>query len=203
MPNAELLLSPLTTQEAVLSSKIEGTQATFGEVLQFEGGEEPEQESLRLDIQEILNYRTALKAAEVELRKRPFNLNLLLHLHRILLDSVRGRDKGRGRFREIQNWIGRPGSPIQEASYIPPDPAKLQPPLDNWEKYYHAGCPDLLVQLAIVHGQFEIIHPFIDGNGRLGRILIPLFLFERACCRARSFICPPTSRNTRTSTSPA
>lgn len=179
MPNAELLLSPLTTQEAVLSSKIEGTQATFGEVLQFEAGEEPEQESRRLDIQEILNYRTALQSAESELRTRPFNLNLLLRLHSILLDSVRGRDKGRGRFREIQNWIGRPGSPIQEASYIPPDPAKLQPPLDNWEKYYHADRPDLLVQLAMVHGQFEIIHPFIDGNGRLGRILIPLFLFER------------------------
>src|SRR5882724_2589603 len=138
MPNAELLLSPLTTREAVLSSKIEGTQATFGEVLQFEAGEEPEQESRRLDIQEILNYRTALQTAELELKTRPFNLNLLLSLHGILLDSVRGRDKGRGRFREIQNWIGRPGSPIQEASYIPPEPAKVQSPLDNWEKYYHA-----------------------------------------------------------------
>ncbi len=179
MPNAELLLSPLTTQEAVLSSRIEGTQATFGEVLNFEAGEEPEQESRRLDIQEILNYRTALQVAEHELQSRPFNLNLLLKLHNVLLDSVRGRNKGRGRFRTIQNWIGRPGSPIQQAAFIPPEPHRLRPLLDNWEKYYHAECPDQLVQLAMLHGQFEIIHPFIDGNGRIGRILIPLFLFER------------------------
>lgn len=179
MPNAELLLSPLTTQEAVLSSKIEGTQATFGDVLKFEAGEEPRQDERRLDIQEILNYRSALKAAESELRRRPFNLNLLLSLHSVLLDSVRGRDKGRGRFRTVQNWIGRPGSSIQQALYIPPAPERLRPLLDNWEKYYHADDPDPLVQLAMVHGQFELIHPFVDGNGRLGRILIPLFLYEK------------------------
>src|ERR1700724_472391 len=179
LPNAELLLSPLTTQEAVLSSRIEGTQATFGEVLKFEAGEKPEQESRRLDIQEILNYRTALHVAEEELRSRPFNLNLLLKLHNVLLDSVRGRDKGRGRFRTIQNWIGRPGSPIHQAAYIPPEPLSIRPLLDNWEKYYHAERPDQLVQLAMLHGQFELIHPFVDGNGRIGRILIPLFLFER------------------------
>jgi Fic family protein len=179
MPNAELLLSPLTTQEAVLSSKIEGTQATFGEVLKYEAGEQPIQEARRLDIQEILNYRTALKAADDELRRRPFNLNLLLALHSVLLDSVRGRDKARGRFRTVQNWIGRPGSSIREAIYIPPEPGRLRPLLDNWEKYYHADRPDPLVQLAMIHGQFEIIHPFIDGNGRIGRILIPLFLYEK------------------------
>ena len=179
MPNADLLLSPLTTQEAVLSSKIEGTQATFGEVLQFEAGEAPAQEARRVDIHEILNYRTALKVAEDELRTRPFNLNLLLELHAVLLDSVRGRDKARGRFRAVQNWIGRPGSSIREAIYIPPDPVRVKPLLDNWEKYYHADGPDPLVQLALIHGQFEIIHPFIDGNGRLGRILIPLFLYEK------------------------
>jgi Fic family protein len=179
MPNADLLLSPLTTQEAVLSSKIEGTLATFGEVLKFEAGEEPKQEERRLDIQEISNYRTALQVAEQELRGRPFNLNLLLALHGVLLDSVRGRDKARGRFRTVQNWIGRPGSSIREATYIPPAPSKLGPLLDNWEKYYHADGPDPLVQLAMIHGQFEVIHPFMDGNGRLGRILIPLFLFEK------------------------
>jgi Fic family protein len=179
MPNAELLLSPLTTQEAVLSSKIEGTLATFGEVLKFEAGEEPKQEERRLDIQEILNYRTALQVAEQELRGRPFNLNLLLTLHGVLLDSVRGRDKARGQFRAVQNWIGRPGSSIREATYIPPAPSRLGPLLDNWEKYYHADRPDPLVQLAMIHGQFEVIHPFMDGNGRIGRILIPLFLFER------------------------
>jgi len=179
MPNPELLLSPLTTQEAVLSSKIEGTQATFGEVLKFEAGEEPKQEERRLDIQEILNYRNALHFAESELQKKPFNLNLLLKLHAALLDSVRGRDKARGQFRTVQNWIGRPGSPIQKATYIPPEPSRVGPLLDNLEKYYHAERPDPLVQLAMIHGQFEVIHPFIDGNGRIGRILIPLFLFER------------------------
>ena len=179
MPNADLLLSPLTTQEAVLSSKIEGTQATFGEVLQFEAGEEPTHEERRLDIQEILNYRTALKVAEDELRRRPFSLNLLLTLHGVLLDSVRGQDKARGRFRTVQNWIGRPGSSIREAIYVPPEPSRLKALLDNWEKYYHEDRPDPLVQLAMIHGQFEIIHPFIDGNGRIGRILIPLFLYEK------------------------
>lgn len=179
VPNPEVLLSPLTTQEAVLSSKIEGTRATLGEVLKFEAGEEPEEESRRYDIQEIINYRKALHYAEKTLKTRPFNLNLLLKLHAILLDSVRGKNKGRGKFRTIQNWVGSPGSPIEQAEFVPPDPLCLMEYLDNWEKYYHEDQPDPLVQLAIVHAQFEIIHPFIDGNGRIGRILIPLFLYEK------------------------
>jgi len=86
---------------------------------------------------------------------------------------------GRGEFRTIQNWIGTPGSPIEQAEFIPPAPSLLLEYLDNWEKYYHMDRPDHLVQLAIVHAQFEIIHPFMDGNGRVGRMLIPLFLFEK------------------------
>lgn len=179
VPNPEVLLAPLTTQEAVLSSKIEGTQATLGEVLKFEAGEEPQQPSRRLDILEVINYRRALRHAETALKSRPFNLNLLLELHSILLDSVRGRDKGRGQFRKIQNWIGAPDTPIEQAYYIPPDPKFVEPALHHWEEYYHADRPDALVQLAVVHAQFEIIHPFLDGNGRLGRILIPLYLCER------------------------
>jgi len=179
LPNPEVLLSPLTTQEAVLSSRIEGTQATLGEVLKFEAGEEPAEESKRLDIQEIINYRRALKSAERELEGRPFNLNLLLSLHRILLDSVRGRNKGRGDFRKVQNWIGLPGAPLEKAQFVPPRPEVLPGFLDNWEKYYHLDRPDPLVQLAIVHGQFEILHPFLDGNGRLGRLIVPIFLFEK------------------------
>lgn len=187
VPNPEVLLSPLATQEAVLSSRIEGTQATLGEVLKFEAGEQPDQESKRLDIQEILNYRRALREAETELKTRPFSLNLLLKLHEILLDSVRGRNMGRGRFRTTQNWIGAPGSPIEEAFFVPPDPARLPEHLDNWEKYYHSDRPDQLVQLAITHAQFEIIHPFSDGNGRLGRILIPLFLYEKGLLQRPMF----------------
>jgi Fic family protein len=179
VPNPGVLLGPLTTREAVLSSKIEGTQATLGDVLKAEAGEQPKHEAQRLDIQEINNYRRALRAAEEELKTRPFNLNLLLKLHSILLDSVRGRDKSRGKFRTVQNYIGIPNTPMEQALFIPPEPHLLPRLLDNWEKYYHMERPDPLVQLAVVHAQFEIIHPFLDGNGRLGRILIPLYLYER------------------------
>lgn len=179
VPNPAVLLSPLTTQEAVLSSKIEGTQATLGEVLRFEAGEKPEQESRHVDILEIFNYRKALRHAEVAVKARPFNLNLLLELHEMLLNSVRGRDKGRGMFRKTQNWIGAPNTSIAQADFVPPDPMHVEQALGDWEKYYHAASPDPLVQLAIVHAQFEIIHPFLDGNGRIGRILIPLFLYEK------------------------
>jgi Fic family protein len=178
LPSPEVLLSPLTTQEAVLSSRIEGTQATLGEVLKFEAGEEPEQESKKLDIQEIINYRMALGKAEQELKSRPFNLNLLLELHATLLNSVRGRNKTPGQFRKTQNWIGAPGTPMEQAYFVPPAPP-LDAHLDNWEKYYHMDRPDPLVQLAVLHAQFEILHPFLDGNGRLGRLLIPVFLHEK------------------------
>jgi len=179
VPNPEVLLSPLTTQEAVLSSRIEGTRSTLDEVLRFEAGEEAGNESRRQDIQEIINYRRALLFAEQAIKKRPFNLNMMLDMHSILLDSVRGRDKGRGYFRKIQNWIGPPGTPIESAEYIPPEPMYIKDHLDNWEKYYHTEEKDPLVHLAILHAQFEIIHPFIDGNGRLGRIIFPLYLFEK------------------------
>lgn len=179
LPNPEVLLSPLTTQEAVLSSRIEGTQATLGEVLKYEAGEEPQQESKRQDIQEIMNYRRALYAAEAELPSRPFTLNLLLKLHSELLDSVRGRNKARGQFRKTQNWIGPHDSTINQAYFVPPKPEILPEYLDNWEKYYHMERPDTIVQLAVLHAQFEILHPFLDGNGRLGRLIIPIYLYEK------------------------
>lgn len=177
--NPELLLSPMTTQEAVLSSRIEGTQATLGDVLKFEAGEIPNKPERTEDIYEIINYRRALKIAEEELKIRPFTLNLLKNLHTVLLDSVRGRNMGRGEFRRFQNWIGAPGTPIEQAEFVPPAPEQLLRYMGNWEKYYHLERPDSIVQLAVVHAQFEIIHPFLDGNGRLGRMLIPLFLFEK------------------------
>lgn len=188
LPDPAVLLSPLTTQEAVLSSRIEGTQATLGEVLKFEAGEEPKQESRRQDIQEIMNYRRALREAEEELKTRPFNLNLLLRLHSTLLNSVRGRNKGRGHFRDQQNWIGTPGSSIDDAHFVPPAPGDdFRDALHNWESYYHMDSPDSLVQLAVIHAQFEILHPFLDGNGRLGRILIPLFLYEKGILSSPMF----------------
>ncbi|HEY6000622.1 MAG TPA: Fic/DOC family N-terminal domain-containing protein [bacterium] len=179
VPEPQVLLSPLTTNEAVLSSRIEGTRATLNEVLEFEAGAEIVEESKRQDIQEIINYRRALRRAEEELVGRPFNLNLLKELHDILLDSVRGRNREPGRFRTTQNYIGARNAPIEQAAFIPPEPGLLLECLDNWERYYHAEERDALVQLAIVHAQFEIIHPFSDGNGRIGRILVPLFLYER------------------------
>lgn len=177
--NPDVLLSPLTTQEAVLSSRIEGTQATFGEVLKYEAGEAPEGESRRLDIEEIMNYRRAMRLAEDELQRRPFSLNLLKRLHDVLLTGVRGRNKARGEFRTTQNWIGPPGSRIEDAQFVPPVPGLVADYLYNWEEYWHQDRPDPLVQLAVIHAQFEIIHPFLDGNGRLGRMVIPLFLHEK------------------------
>jgi Fic family protein len=176
--NPEIMLSPLTLQEAVLSSRIEGTQASLSEVLQHEAGERFEENKER-DIQEIINYREALAFAEQQLNKRPLSLNLIKQMHAMLLDSVRGHNKARGEFRHIQNWIGPPGCTIEKATYVPPDPSQLMRYLDTWEKYMHVDEKDKLVQLAIIHAQFEIIHPFLDGNGRIGRILIPLFLFEK------------------------
>jgi len=176
--NPAVLLSPLRTQEAVLSSRIEGTQATLKEVLVFEASHELKPEKAQ-DIQEIINYRTAMQMAVESLAVRPISLNLIKQIHSILLDTVRGHDRARGAFRTEQNWIGRPGSPIEQARYVPPAPLGLMAHLDNFEKYIHYEEADRLVQLAIVHGQFELIHPFLDGNGRVGRILIPLFLYEK------------------------
>jgi Fic family protein len=186
MVNPELLLSPLTTKEAVISSKIEGTQATLEEVLKFEAS--PVKEGAKSeDIREIINYRKSLEHAVEYLKTRPTCLNLCKQMHYILLDSVRGRDKGRGEFRQIQNWIGSPGSSIEKATYVPPPPDRLIEFLNNLEEYMHFEEKDRLVQLAIIHAQFEIIHPFIDGNGRLGRILIPLFLIDKGMLKAPVF----------------
>lgn len=179
LPNPGLLLSPITTQEAVLSSRIEGTQATLSDVLKFEAGEQPVEPERATDIQEIQNYRAALLAVEKALRSRGFSLGMLKSLHAVLLQGVRGQEKTPGAFRITQNWIGPAGCPIEKASFVPPAPIGLIDHMEGWENYYRSDQPDALVQLAIVHAQFEIIHPFLDGNGRLGRILIPLFLYEK------------------------
>ena len=177
--NPAVMLSPLTQQEAVLSSKIEGTQATVEEVLEHEAGEEfdgPKQ----ADINEILNYRKALMLSQDYLRdQRPITLSLILHLHEILMDSVRGQNKAPGEFRKDQNWIGRQGCTIEEATFVPPSPFQLPNYLESWQAYMEANDFDVLAQTAIVHAQFELLHPFKDGNGRIGRLLIPLFLFSK------------------------
>ncbi len=176
--NPSVMLSPLTNQEAVLSSKIEGTQATVDEVLEYEAGIEFDPEKVN-DIQEIVNYRTALTLAKETLTQRPLSLGLLRQMHGTLMNSVRGEEKTPGKFRVHQNWIGWAGSKIGEATFVPPSPLQLQDHLEAFERYLASDDVDPLVQVAMVHAQFELLHPFNDGNGRIGRLLIPLFLFQK------------------------
>jgi Fic family protein len=178
LPNADILLAPFTTREAVLSSRIEGTQATLEEVLKYEALPAKDTPHVE-DIREVINYRQALSAAVGELQQRPLSLNLIRKAHALLLKDVRGQQRMPGEFRRVQNWIGPPGSSLENARFAPPSPTELPGALDNLEKYLHYAEKDRLVQMAILHAQFEIIHPFLDGNGRLGRMLIPLFLFEK------------------------
>lgn len=177
--NPEILLSPLTTNEAVLSSKIEGTQATLDEVLKFEAGIDLMEDRKKQDVQEIVNYRSTLILAEQELHDRPLSLFLIRQMHQELMNDVRGAAKQPGEFRSTQNWIGKPGTPIEQASFIPPEPIVMQDHLKVFEKYIQTEDSDVLVQSAVIHAQFEILHPFLDGNGRIGRILIPLFLYYK------------------------
>jgi Fic family protein len=178
LPNPSILLSPITANEAVLSSKIEGTQATLDEVLEAEAGLITS-ESRRGDIEEITNYRIAVRQAEMALEERALSLSLVKSVHQQLLNGVRGRDKTPGAFREDQNWIGRYGDPMERARFVPPNPIVLLTGLDQWERYIAREDEDPILQTAIAHAQFEILHPFKDGNGRIGRMLIPLILYQR------------------------
>ncbi len=178
IPNPAVMLSPLTTQEAVLSSKIEGTQATVDEVLEQEAGLIKEGEKYK-DIQEISNYRQALYSAREYLQDYSIRLSFVRELHRILLSSVRGQDKTPGEFRKDQNWIGRYGCTMEQATFVPPNPLQLPDFLQAWEQYLDSDDVDFLLQTAVMHAQFELLHPFKDGNGRIGRILIPLFLYQK------------------------
>ncbi|UUZ69086.1 Fic family protein [Polaromonas sp. P2-4] len=195
IPNPAVMLSPLTTQEAVLSSKIEGTQATVDEVLEQEAGLLKEGEKYK-DIQEISNYRQALYSAREYLKDYPIRLGFVRELHRVLMSSVRGQDKTPGEFRLDQNWIGKHGCTMEEASFVPPNPVQLPDFLQAWERYLDSNDVDFLLQTAVVHAQFELLHPFKDGNGRIGRILIPLFLYQKRACPSPCFICRSTWRTT-------
>ncbi len=178
LPNAAVLLSPITTNEAVLSSRIEGTQATLEEVLQQDGGVDipPERQA---DMEEVRNYRNALFAAESAMEHRAISLSIIKELHQTLMQGVRGQNKTPGQFRIDQNWIGRPGCTMEEARFVPPNPIVLPQALEAWAHYIATSEDDPVLQIAVVHAQFEILHPFKDGNGRIGRMLIPLLLFQR------------------------
>jgi Fic family protein len=179
IPNVDILIAPITVQEAVVSSKIEGTQASFSEIFKSEIGERYDS-SKTADIMEIINYKSALIEAEKMFETRPFiHLSMIKKLHEILLFGVRGENKSRGNFRTVQNYIGPYGCKIADATYIPPEPQNVMPAMDNLEKFINRDDVESLVQLAQMHAQFELIHPFLDGNGRIGRILIPLFLQQK------------------------
>lgn len=181
LPNPSLLGRTLVTKEAVLSSQIEGTQATIAEVLAFEAsGEKDESERKKQDIAEIINYRKALDVGIKSLQSLPISENLIKKIHATLLKSGRGANKAPGEFRKVQVYIGAPGADISEASYIPPAANEIIPLFANLEKYLNSEEEkDKLVQIAIAHYQFEAIHPFLDGNGRVGRLIISLFLYEK------------------------
>ena len=187
IPNPGVLLAPLTTREAVLSSRIEGTQATMGEVLRFEAGQAPASPEHRDDIQEVLNYRAAMRRAETMLDELPLTQRVVREAHSVLLAGVRGQGKSPGTYRRIPNWIGPPGCSIDDAKFIPIGANGLPDAMSAWERYLHGDAPDRLVQLAVLHAEFEALHPFLDGNGRLGRMLVPLFLWRNALIRAPMF----------------
>jgi Fic family protein len=177
LPNPHILIRPFVQREAVLSSKIEGTQATLGELLAAEAGavvdRSPE------DLREVRNYVVALEHGISRLKKLPLCVRLVRELHQKLMTGVTAHHATPGQFRTIQNWIGKPGSTVANASFVPPPPGEVQPSLAAWEKFIHESDLPPLVTIALAHYQFEAIHPFLDGNGRVGRLLITLFLVER------------------------
>lgn len=181
LPNPALLGRTMQTKEAVESSKIEGTQATLEEVLQYEALAEKKVDTTKQkDIHEVINYRLALDLGIKSLDTLPISENLIKKLHATLLKSGRGANKAPGEFRKVQVYIGRAGADISEASYIPPTASEIISLFSNLEKYLNSDEEkDRLVQIAVAHYQFEAIHPFLDGNGRVGRLIISLFLYEK------------------------
>lgn len=179
LPNPHLLIAPYVRKEAVLSSRIEGTKTDLSELFldeaaKGEGEADPE------DVREVRNYVTALECGLKRIRSLPLSLRLVRELHGRLMRGVRGERATPGEFRRSQNWIGSSRSTIETATYVPPPVDEMHTALDAWERFLHERdrLPDL-IQCALMHEQFEAIHPFLDGNGRVGRLLITLFLIER------------------------
>jgi Fic family protein len=177
LPNPHVLIRPFVRREAVLSSRIEGTQATLGELLASEAGATVERSSE--DLREVGNYVAALEYGVKRLKKLPLSLRLVRELHEKLMRGVRGDQATPGEFRRTQNWIGPPGCTLANATYVPPPPDELMNCLAQWEQALRRTESPPLVHAALVHGQFEAIHPFLDGNGRVGRLLTTILLIER------------------------
>ena len=175
LPDINLFVSMYVQKEAVISSQIEGTQASLIDVLQ----KDRKNEKIK-DTEEIVNYIKATNYAFKRLEELPLCMRLIKETHSILLSGVRGNEKSPGEFRKSQNWIGYAGCKLNTASFVPPAPGEMEKSLTDLEKYIHEDSfiPNL-IKIALIHYQFETIHPFLDGNGRMGRLLIVLFLKER------------------------
>jgi Fic family protein len=173
LPNPDLFVAMYVRQEAVLSSQIEGTQASLTDVLAFEAEEDGASEG---DVGEVVNYVAAMNHGLRRLEEFPLSLRLIREIHERLMRGVRGQERQPGEFRASQNWIGGPGSTRATATFVPPPPAVMQEALGSFETFLHDPALPRLVHAALAHAQFETIHPFLDGNGRVGRLLITFLL---------------------------
>ena len=182
VPNASVLLSPLLKQEAVSSTRIEGTQVTLAEVLAFEAEGDLTDESTpeRADRREAFNYIVALRNAitSMEEKNLPLCQRVLRAAHFDLMQGVRGQFKSPGEYRRIQNFIGQT-TKIEDAEFVPCPTEEVESAMERWESFIHEDTLDPLIQVALLHAEFEAIHPFLDGNGRIGRLLIPLSMVEK------------------------
>lgn len=176
LPNPHLLIRPYLLREAVASTMIEGTQASLAEIYELgAGGDQP-----NADLEEVLAYVDATEWAVAEAPRLPLSSRMLREAHRRLLHGVRGATRRPGELRTTQNWIGHPGSTIETARFVPPPPQALSAAIADWERFANEQpAMPVLIQDALLHVQFETIHPFLDGNGRLGRLLLVLFLIVR------------------------
>lgn len=177
IPNPDILIAPMMVQEAVTSSRIEGTRATVGDVLVFEAGNTDMDPAKMNDIREVVNYQRAVTRAAEIMRDVPLSGRVLRAAHEILLQDVRGRFKSPGQYRGDQNWIGV-SNDISEARYVPISPGDLADAMAKWESYVNESKDPALIKTAIAHAEFESIHPFLDGNGRIGRIAVPLMMWS-------------------------
>jgi Fic family protein len=176
LPAPHLLVSPYLRREAVASTRIEGTQASLVEVFDAEASDQP----FDADVEEVVNYVRAMELGLQRLATLPMSVRLIREMHGVVLAGVRGRDRQPGELRTSQNWIGPPGATIETATFVPPPPGELIALLGDLERFIHEEpLLPALVQAALVHYQFETIHPFLDGNGRLGRLLIVFLLVLR------------------------
>lgn len=175
IPNIELFVSMYVRKEALLSSQIEGTQATLDDIL------DPNiEENTNQNVADVINYIKASQYTSARLSELPICNRLLKEIHEILMQDVRGGEKSPGEFRRSQNWIGPAGSTLKDARYIPPNPEDMVEAMSDLEKFINSEDElDPLIKSALVHYQFETIHPFLDGNGRIGRLLIALYLIEK------------------------